>query len=545
VTNQRSKSRDKLWHRLRGFLLHNFAPLWRFVQGVPFLARIVNRGIINTAVNASRTRPHPFSTLCDYTSWSSLTDRSYFARHLPADDTAPVPPPIEDVLRLFRRSANTARPCPKSTLLFPIFAQYLTDGFLRTSDQDRKRTTSNHEIDLSTLYGRTPAQTAVLRLNSATKGERGRLKSQQIGPDAYPPFLYEQDGQTIRAEFCDPQGQCILDKPLRFDDVLKETPGVGFARQIFAVGGDRVNATPMVAMFNTLLLREHNRLAGALEQRNPTWDDERVFQTARNILIVIYIKLVIEEYINHISSTCFRLSATPAVVWKAPWNRANWMAIEFALLYRWHALIPDVISWNKQDVPAWKMLLDNTYLTSVGLAEGFRFACAQNATQIGFYNTAEFLLPVEQRAVQQGRDLRLPRYNAYRQAMGMLPLTDFDQMTGDPRRQADLKAVYGTPDNVEFYPALFAEDRNPNTPMPNLMGAMVALDAFSQALTNPLLSEHVFNAATFTDWGLAEIEGTRSVFDLLVRNLPADTPTLDRRNYGMTRADWKREYAPF
>jgi prostaglandin-endoperoxide synthase 2 len=282
-----------------------------------------------------------------------------------------------------------------------------------------------------------------------------------------------------------------------------------------------------------------------LEKRNPSWDDERVFQTARNILIVIYIKLVIEEYINHISSACFRLSATPAVVWKAPWNRANWMAIEFALLYRWHALIPDSIPWNGKDVPIGSMVLDNRFLTEVGLAEGFRAVCAQNATRIGFYNTAAFLEPVEEGAVKQGRDLKLPRYNAYRQALGLLPLTDFHQMTGDPQRQRDLKAVYGTPDNVEFYPALFAEDCNPNTPMPNLLGAMVALDAFSQALTNPLLSEHVFNAATFTDWGLAQIEATTSVFDLLVRNLPKDAPKLDRRNYAMTRADWKREFAPF
>jgi prostaglandin-endoperoxide synthase 2 len=387
-----------------------------------------------------------------------------------------------------------------------------------------------------------PVQTAVLRLNSAEAGRRGRLKSQQIGADEYPLFLYEPDGKAIRAEFCDAQRACILDAPLGLD---KLSGGVGFERQIFAVGGDRVNATPMVAMFNTLLLREHNRLAGVLEQRNPAWDDERVFQTARNILVVIYIKLVIEEYINHISSACFRLSATPAVVWKAPWNRSNWMAIEFALLYRWHALIPDVISWNGAAVGAKDMLLDNRFLTAVGLADGFRFACAQSATAIGFYNTAAFLEPVEQLAVQQGRDLKLPRYNAYRQAMDMLPVTDFDQMTGDPQRQADLKAVYGTPDNVEFYPALFAEDLNPNTPMPNLMGAMVALDAFSQALTNPLLSEHVFNAATFTDWGLEQIETTGSVFDLLARNLPAGSAGLDRRNYAMTRAGWKRAWAPF
>jgi prostaglandin-endoperoxide synthase 2 len=544
MANRRSKSRDKLWDRLLGFGLHNFAPVWRVVQGVPFLARFVNRRIIFKAVNASRARPHPFSTLAPYTSWSSLTDRTYFARHLQADDTNPPEPPEEEVLALFRREDNQQRPCSKSTLLFPVFAQYLTDGFLRTSVTDRSRTTSNHDIDLSTLYGRTPAQTAALRLHDNEKGRRGRLRSQRINGEEYPPFLYQPDGKAVRGEFYG------LDMPLGLVDLISAPPpgtipANGFERQIFAVGGDRVNATPLVAMLNTLLLREHNRLARELEAQNPGWDDERVFQTARNILIVIYIKLVIEEYINHISSACFRLSATPAVVWKAPWNRANWMAIEFALLYRWHTLIPDKIAWGEETVHAGEMLLDNRRLISVGLAEGFRSVCAQNATQIGFYNTVKFLERVELLAVKQGRALKLPRYNAYRKAMNMLPVTDFNQMTGDPKRQADLKRLYGTPDNVEFYPALFAEDVNPNTPMPGLLGAMVALDAFSQALTNPLFAEHVHTPATFTAWGLKEIENTNSVFDLLVRNLPEGSQKLDRKNYAMTRADWKREFAPF
>jgi prostaglandin-endoperoxide synthase 2 len=542
VNHRRNKSRDKLWHRLRGFALHNFAPLWRFAQGVPFLARVVNRAIINTAVNASRTRPHPFSTIGGYTSWSSLTDRTYFARHLPEDEGAAPLPPLDDVLRLFRRDPNAVRACPKSTLLFPVFAQYLTDGFLRTNQADRKRTTSNHEIDLSTLYGRTPAQTAVLRLASAEPGRRGRLKSQMIGDEEYPLYLFEADGKTIRAEFRDAQGGSLLDTPLG----LERYPGTGFERQIFAVGGDRANATPLISMLNALLLREHNRLAAQLETQNPRWDDERVFQTARNILIVLYIKLVIEEYINHISSACFQLRATPAVAWNAPWNRPSWMAIEFALLYRWHSLIPETIAWNGATVPAGEMLLDNRFLTSVGLAKGFGFVSAQSATRIGFYNTAAFLEPVESLAVKQGRDMKLPRYNAYRQAMGLLPVTDFNQMTGDPQRQKDLKAVYGTPDAVEFYPALFAEDVNDNTPMPGLLGGMVALDAFSQALTNPLLSEHVFNAATFTDWGLEQIESTNSVFDLVARNLPGGVPPeMTRKTIGMTRADWKREFARF
>ena len=39
------------------------------------------------------------------------------------------------------------------------------------------------------------------------------------------------------------------------------------------------------AMMNTLFLREHNRLAGMLAAKNPTWDDDRLFETARNIII--------------------------------------------------------------------------------------------------------------------------------------------------------------------------------------------------------------------------------------------------------------------
>ncbi|QJP14969.1 heme peroxidase [Starkeya sp. ORNL1] len=535
---QRNKSSDRLWPRLRSYLLHNFEPVWRFVQSVPFLARILNAFMINTAVNASRARPHAFSTLTPYTSWSSLTDRTYFARHLPPEDGSAAPlPPLPSVLDLFRRDGTSVRECPKSTLLFPVFAQYLTDGFLRTNMVDRRRTTSNHEIDLSTLYGRTPAQTAVLR-----SGLRGRMKSQMIGDEEYPPFLFEADGRTIRAEFLDAAGQSVLDPPLGLD----KFPGAGFERQLFAVGGDRANATPLVSMFNTLLLREHNRLAAELEKRNPGWDDERLFQTARNILVAMYIKIVIEEYINHISSACFKLAATPAVAWTAGWNRPNWMTVEFALLYRWHSLIPDRIAWDGAEIDASQMVLDNRFLTSVGLAKGFQFTSAQNATAIGLHNTAAFLERVEEAALNQGRNMKVARYNAYREAMSMNPVTSFDQITGDPKRQQELKAVYGTPDALEFYTALFAEDVNPNTPMPGLMGAMVALDAFSQALTNPLLCASVFNTTTFTEWGMEQIEATPSVFQLVARNVPgALAPGVTRKTLGMTRGDWVRSWASF
>ena len=541
TASRRSKSRDGFMRRLRTFLLSNFEPIWAVVQKVPFLSRSINRFIIDTAVTASRNRPHPFSTRSSYTSWASLTDRRYFGRHLAAPKRRDALPDKAEVVKLFERPAEGGRVCPKSTLLFPVFAQYLTDGFLRTDMEARERTTSNHEIDLSPLYGRTAEQTDVLRQRDETPGRKGRLKSQELNGEEYPPYLYEEDGSTIRGCFRDSDGNAILD-PLLGGDKIK---GKGFERQIFAVGGDRANATPMVSMLNTLLLREHNRLAGQLEKRNRGWDDEQVFQTARNILIAIYIKIVIEEYINHISSTCFKLTADPKVAWRAAWNRPNWMTVEFALLYRWHPLVPDRVAWSGESVPSEQMVLDNRYLTAAGLEAGFRYVSAEKAMALTLFNTPGFLREVECRAIGQGRDLQVDTYNAYREAMSIPTVTSFDQMTGDPEKREALKRVYGTPDAVEFYTGLFAEDVNPNTPMPTLIGAMVALDAFSQALTNPLLSEHVFNETTFTAWGMEQIETTHRLSDLVLRNVPASDFPDRAEAIRMTRKDWRRSWVPF
>jgi prostaglandin-endoperoxide synthase 2 len=52
---------------------------------------------------------------------------------------------------------------------------------------------------------------------------------------------------------------------------------------------------------------------------------------------------------------------------------------------------------------------------------------------------------------------------------------------------------------------------------------MVAQDAFSMALTNPLISEHTFNAQTFSELGMDVIAKTNRLQQVLDRNLMGDT----------------------
>jgi len=522
--------------------------------------------LINKIVGHGRNRPHPWTTKHDYISWSGLTDRSFSARLLPAIPTPATEelgtrrPPLTETAQLFAAQPGGQRPCRKSTLLFPAFAQYLTDGFLRTQvsndapydslAEDRRRTTSNHDIDMSPLYGRTPAQTRVLRRMSEQPGQKGKLKSQWIGDEEYPEYLFGAD-HKVKPEFCDSAGRPVLDYPL---GINRLPPGSPQFSQIFAVGGDRVNATPYVAMMNTLWLREHNRLAGLLEHAYPEWDDERLFETARNIVIVMFIKLVVEEYINHISTAIIPFSAHPKVCWNAGWNRTNWMTTEFSLLYRWHSLIPQVVHWGESMVPGSALSLNNGLLIERGLAGSFIDVSANHATRLGLQNSADFMVAADEKAIFQGRLNNVATYNEYRKAMRLKPLASFAELVGKSKDKteqarldalvAELERLYGDIDNLEFFTGLFAEQGGPNGPLPSLVMVMVAMDAFSQALTNPLLSQHIYgddatSRMAFTPEGLTIIAETNSLRDILARN----STDLGDAFVGMTRQDWVRNAA--
>jgi prostaglandin-endoperoxide synthase 2 len=232
--------------------------------------------------------------------------------------------------------------------------------------------------------------------------------------------------------------------------------------------------------------------------------------------------VVIEDYINHITPIKFKLFVESGIGAKQKWYRPNWMSVEFNLLYRWHTMIPSRIRVRGQDRAIKDVLWDTDLVVTHGLSALVDEASRQPCTAVGLLNTDESLLDIERLSIEVGRQNKLDSFNAYRARCGYPRFKSFQDLSSDRDVQAALEQCYGDIDDVELYPGLFAEDVRENAILPTLMATMVAVDAFSQALTNPLLAPGIFGPETFSATGLQIIKTTNTLAQIVRRNIPGE-----------------------
>lgn len=506
---------------MRVYVLTHCQRFWDFVAGINWLASRVNRSIINSSIYTMQTRPLARSTKSDYVTWDSLRDTKFSQRHLPPDKDLIVNdrPQVSDLRALFKRDGDGAL-SEHTSLLFPLFAQWFVDGFLRTDPTNVLKNTSTHDIDLSQLYGQTPDVTAMLRTGSG-----GRLKSQIINGQEFPPYYIDDHG-SVKLEFANlPIAPLDTgDRKVRDGEYLAEE----VRRKLFALGIPRGNIHYGFAMLSTLFLREHNRIADEIgaSAEAEQWDDERVFQTTRNTMIVLLIKIVIEDYINHITPIKFPLFVEEGIGVNERWYRQNWMSVEFNLLYRWHTLVPTWVELAGDTRRFSELRWDTHPVTEFGISALLDEASTQHCGTIGLFNTDESLLDIEEISIKIGRKAELQSFNEYRRACDLPALGSIGDLTSDPKARAGLEECYPEGiDKVELFVGLFAEDVRKGSLLPPVMSAMVAVDAFSQALTNPLLAPGIFDDDnTFSKVGREAIRTTSKLADVVKRNIKGEMP---------------------
>lgn len=495
---------------------------------------------IKRLTSSASARPHRFSLWCgdvaeqeilDYTTWSGLVDLTFTSRHLkPAKqhhvDQLPKDSPYVskksygELTALFKYDKKLARPS-RSSLLFPYFAQWFTDSFLGTNPLDRRKNTSTHQIDMCQIYGRSRQVTDILRSN-----KDGKLRCEEIDGNIFPPRLFDAFG-NIKPEF--KQLPHVLSGQVR-NELARRANAQNRYRNYFASGLAQGNATFGNAALNTLFLREHNQICDELRMQDVSeqWDDERLFQTARMIIILLEIKIVVCEYINHISAPPDTDNTKPKrrvftldheFAEDEPWYRTNHMALEFNLLYRWHCLVPKTVRVGKDSYKLADILSYNDPLVENGLNGVLMSASRQRIDQAGLFSTPSLLLGAEYAALKMSRDYRVQPFNQYRREFGLEPLSSFAELSNCETVVDRLYSLYGgNIDNLDFLIGLYAEKPVEGQLFGSLMTSMVAHDAFTQALTNPLLARKIFTEETITPLGMNILNDTKTLDDIWSRN---------------------------
>ncbi|XP_032786422.2 peroxidase [Daphnia magna] len=315
-----------------------------------------------------------------------------------------------------------------------------------------------HFLDNSNVYGSDDTEAAALRTfeNGALKvtPQKGHHELDLLPPDN------------------DPEMNCTLPKAVSGVEAPKHI-------KCFKAGDARSNEHPNLAVTHTIFMREHNRLVTELAYLNPFWDDERLYQEARRILVAQTQHITYNEWLpivigvpkmqelgllplQHGFSDDYDDSINPTIL-----NEFGAAAFRFG-----HTLIQgkqDLIN-HRRKKEAHILLREHFFKSQViytpGNLDKFLIGLAtQPGQDFDNYFTEEitnhlfeehgkgFGMDLVALNLQRGRDHGLPGYNAYRALCGLPRAQHFRDLLDviSPAILERFELLYDSVDDIDLF----------------------------------------------------------------------------------------------
>ncbi|XP_078594308.1 prostaglandin G/H synthase 2-like [Branchiostoma floridae x Branchiostoma japonicum] len=354
-----------------------------------------------------------------------------------------------------------------------------------------KNSWSDHAVDMSHVYGETTERQHQLR-----SFQDGKLKYQLVDGEVFPPSLQDAPVHMIYP------------------------PNVPEDKR-FALGHEFFGHLPGLFVWATVWLREHNRVCDVMKKVHPDWDDERLFQTARLILIGETIKIVIEEYVQHLAGNNFQLFWDPELLFEERLQYQNRISVEFNHLYHWHVLMPDQFHIHGTMYTMEDYLFNNDIVLKHGLNATVDAMSRQIAGRFGPRNIGAVNHQVAVETIKHERKLRMQPLNEYRKRFGMAPYRTFLELTaGDAEMAAQLEEAYGDIDAVELYVGWAMENPMPaGNVLSEMFVRMGSTFSFTGMLSNPICSPGWWKPSTFGGEVGFNLLKTTTLKDLFCRNM--------------------------
>ena len=240
--------------------------------------------------------------------------------------------------------------------------------------------------------------------------------------------------------------------------------GVGFL-----AGDDRVSEQDGLVSQHTIWLRNHNRITVELSRYHPDWNDEQIFERARQINIAQYQKVVMYEWLpfqigNVIDEyTGYDSSLVPEI--SDEFNAAG--------LRLGHSQTGNKIETIDADGNTTTLALSNTFgadNVKVGsdvdnILRGSVATVDEEVDTNIVFDLRNALFPpagvgfdLYSANMQRGRDRGLADYNEVRASFDLERVTSFNEITSDNELAQTLEDLYHTVEDIDLLVGILAED---------------------------------------------------------------------------------------
>ncbi|EEB12882.1 Prostaglandin G/H synthase 1 precursor, putative [Pediculus humanus corporis] len=447
---------------------------WSIINNVPLLHDCFLRQFYKSANDLGSFPVWPLTQ--NYVFLNSFNNNSYLLRGIPpVPIECPTPlgikgpsklPDIDYIYKkLFLR--NQFKPCPlKTNLIFATFSQYLAYQFLKIKSSNHNNNNNNNNFIDIYNDDLNESENNVKTLRS---GINGKFKTRKINGQEFPPYLEDEPS---------PKGKKTV------------FPKWAMTNKMFSV-------TPFMFSMATIWLREHNRVCEILVKKYPEWNDEKLYQTAKKILLGELLTITIEEYIQHLAQYKMKLIFKPNLIHNEPITFNDDMQFEFSLPFHWHQMLPDSYNiqghhYNLSDL----VFSNNRIVFDHGLDAVIDLMGRTPAGQVTFQNFGKTFGNVMKQLIEEGRKSRLHSFNDYRKYFDLKPYSSFKDLTGDKKIGKILQDLYGDIDAVEFVVGSFLE-KHKDTVIPPTMILLSGPVALRGILSNPIGTSEFWKSSTF------------------------------------------------
>uniref|UniRef100_A0AAQ5Y2R0 Ig-like domain-containing protein n=1 Tax=Amphiprion ocellaris TaxID=80972 RepID=A0AAQ5Y2R0_AMPOC len=324
-------------------------------------------------------------------------------------------------------------------------------------------------IDASNVYGSSRHESEEIR---DLASQRGLLRQ----------GIIQRTGKPLLPFATGPPTECMRDE--------NESP-----IPCFLAGDHRANEQLGLTAMHTVWFREHNRIATELLRLNPHWDGDTIYHEARKIVGAQMQHITYSHWLPKILGEAGIKMMGPYAGYDPNVNAGIFNAFATAAFRFGHTLINPILYRLDEDfqpIPQGHISLHRAFFSPFrivneggidpllrglfGVAGKMRVSTQLLNTELTerlFSMAHAVALDLAAMNIQRGRDHGIPPYNDYRTFCNLTSAQTFDDLRNEiknPNVREKLQRLYGTPLNIDLFPALMAEDLVPGSRLgPTLM----------------------------------------------------------------------------